>query len=75
MTLITELTKAKAIFQQRAVLAALGVTEYPASLCSKSEHISAPIHAQTASMSHAAPVDTQDGGGNNVPFNEKGAGV
>jgi hypothetical protein len=36
--------------------------ENPASLCNKPEHISDPVQAQTASMSHAAPVDAQDGG-------------
>jgi len=51
--LIVELAKVKAIFQQRAICAAMGI-EYPASLS---------LEAQTASMSsHAAPVDVQDGG-------------
>lgn len=62
--LIDELAKVKAIFQQRAICAAMGI-EYPASLCRASceAQASQGLDAQTASMNqHAAPVDAQDGG-------------
>jgi len=62
--LIVELSKVKALFQQRAICAAMGI-EYPASLCQAKSAAQANqgLEAQTASMSlHAAPVDAQDGG-------------
>jgi hypothetical protein len=34
----------------------------PASLCNKPQHLPAAVHAQIASMQHAAPVDAQGGG-------------
>ena len=60
--LLTELAKAKAMFQQRAIIT---VIENPASLCQApcEAQASQGLDAQIASMSsHAAPVDAQDGG-------------
>lgn len=62
--LIVDLMKVKAIFQQRAICAAMGI-ENPASLCQAHSAAQAVqgMDAQIASMGqHAAPVDAQDGG-------------
>jgi len=62
--LISQLAKAKALFQQRAICAAIRI-EYPASLCQApcEAHANQWLDAQTVSMNqHAAPVDAQDGG-------------